>query len=45
VDVPKDTDAEIVEIVAHVALNRLTNYLNQALDTPIDFTVVSARAA
>jgi uncharacterized peroxidase-related enzyme len=38
-------DAEIVEIVAHVALNTLTNYLNEAFDTPIDFPVVSASAA
>jgi uncharacterized peroxidase-related enzyme len=38
-------DAEIVEIVAHVALNTLTNYLNEAFDTPIDFPVVSATAA
>lgn len=39
------SEAEIVEIVAHVALNTLTNYLNEALDTPIDFPVVSVRAA
>ncbi len=39
------SEAEIVEIVAHVALNTLTNYLNEAFDTPIDFPVVSARAA
>lgn len=39
------SEAEIVEIVAHVALNTLTNYLNEALGTPIDFPVVSARAA
>jgi alkylhydroperoxidase family enzyme len=38
-------DAEIVEIVAHVALNTLTNYLNEAFGTPIDFPVVSATAA
>ncbi|WP_435312652.1 carboxymuconolactone decarboxylase family protein [Primorskyibacter sedentarius] len=38
-------DAQIVEIVAHVALNTLTNYLNEAFDTPIDFPVVSADAA
>lgn len=38
-------DAEIVEIVAHVALNTLTNYLNEAFDTPIDFPVVSASVA
>lgn len=39
------TEAEIVEIVAHVALNTLTNYINSALDTPIDFPVVSAKVA
>jgi len=39
------SDAEIVEIVAHVALNTLTNYLNEALGTPIDFPVVTADAA
>lgn len=39
------SDAEVVEIVAHVALNTLTNYLNEALGTPIDFPVVTADAA
>ncbi|SLN34440.1 Carboxymuconolactone decarboxylase family protein [Roseivivax jejudonensis] len=39
------SDAEIVEIVAHVALNTLTNYLNEAFDTPIDFPAVSAELA
>ncbi|SHJ80698.1 uncharacterized peroxidase-related enzyme [Palleronia salina] len=39
------SDAEMVEIVAHVALNTLTNYLNVAFDTPIDFPVVTASAA
>jgi len=39
------SDAEIVEIVAHVALNTLTNYLNEALGTPIDFPVVTAEVA
>jgi uncharacterized peroxidase-related enzyme len=34
------TDAEIVEIVANVALNILTNYLNIAADTEIDFPVL-----
>lgn len=38
-------DGEIVEIVAHVALNTLTNYLNEAFGTPIDFPTVSAKAA
>lgn len=39
------TEADIVEIVTHVALNTLTNYINSALDTPIDFPVVSAKVA
>ena len=34
------TDAEVVEIVAHVALNTLTNYMNEVLGTEIDFPVV-----
>lgn len=38
-------DAELVEIVAHVALNTLTNYINEAFETPIDFPVVNASAA
>lgn len=35
-------DAEVVEIVAHVALNTLTNYLNEVGKTEIDFPVVKA---
>ena len=38
-------DAEIVEIVAHVALNTLTNYVNEALGTVIDFPEVDRLAA
>jgi uncharacterized peroxidase-related enzyme len=30
-------DSEIAEIVAHVALNVLTNYLNRVADTEVDF--------
>ncbi len=30
-------DGEIVEIMAHVALNLFTNYVNLALDVPVDF--------
>ena len=30
-------DEEIVEIIAHVALNLFTNYINIALDVPLDF--------
>jgi uncharacterized peroxidase-related enzyme len=39
------SEGELIEIVAHVALNTLTNYLNEAFDTPIDFPVVNASAA
>ncbi|MNY60455.1 hypothetical protein D3C86_1970080 [compost metagenome] len=33
-------DEEIVEIVAHVALNLFTNYINVALNVPVDFPSV-----
>jgi uncharacterized peroxidase-related enzyme len=36
------TDGEIGEIVGHVALNILTNYLNNTAKTEIDFPVVEA---
>lgn len=36
-------DAEVIEIVAHVALNTLTNYVNEVAKTDIDFPVVAAR--
>jgi alkylhydroperoxidase family enzyme len=35
-------DGQLVEIVAHVALNTLTNYVNEAFATAIDFPVVRA---
>ena len=35
-------DAEVVEIVLHVALNTLTNYVNEVAQTVIDFPVVTA---
>lgn len=35
-------DAQVVEIVAHVALNTLTNYINEVAKTVIDFPVVNA---
>lgn len=38
-------DAQLVEIVVHVALNTLTNYVNSAFGTEIDFPAVSRRAA
>jgi uncharacterized peroxidase-related enzyme len=39
------SDAAIVEIIAHVALNVLTNYANVALATEVDFPVVELAAA
>lgn len=38
-------DAEIIEIVLHVALNTWTNYINEVAKTDIDFPVVHASAA
>lgn len=35
------TDAEIAEIVAHVALNVLTNYFNNTANTVVDFPAVA----
>ncbi len=39
------SDAELVEIVGHVALNVLTNYVNEAFGTEIDFPVHTATRA
>lgn len=36
-------DGEIVEILAHVALNLFTNYVNVAFDVPVDFPTVQLR--
>ncbi len=38
-------DAQIVEIVQHVALNTWTNYVNEVAKTDIDFPAVSPRRA
>jgi uncharacterized peroxidase-related enzyme len=38
-------DAQIIEIVQHVALNTFTNYMNEVAATDIDFPVVTSRAA
>jgi uncharacterized peroxidase-related enzyme len=38
------TDAQVIEIVLHVALNTLTNYINETVKTEIDFPVVTAKA-
>jgi uncharacterized peroxidase-related enzyme len=37
------TDAELIEIVQHVALNTWTNYFNEVFQTVVDFPVVAAR--
>jgi uncharacterized peroxidase-related enzyme len=34
-------DEDVVEVVAHVALNLFTNYVNVALDVPVDFPRVA----
>ena len=39
------SDAQLVEIVQHVALNTWTNYINEVAGTEIDFPVVQARLA
>ncbi len=39
------TDAELVEIVAHVALNVLTNYINEVFKTEVDFPVSEIKRA
>ena len=36
-------DQDIVEILAHVALNLFTNYVNVAFDVPLDFPAVELR--
>ena len=36
-------DGQIVEIMAHVALNLFTNYINVALDVPVDFPRVALK--
>jgi uncharacterized peroxidase-related enzyme len=38
-------DGEIVEIMAHVALNLFTNYVNVAFNVPVDFPAVQLKAA
>lgn len=39
------SDAQVVEIVQHVALNTWTNYINEVAGTEVDFPVVQARLA
>ena len=38
------TEPQVVEIVLHVALNTLTNYVNEVAKTEIDFPEVKAAA-
>ena len=38
-------EEKIVEIILHVALNTLTNYVNSALGTEVDFPVVAPTGA
>lgn len=38
-------DAQVIEIVLHVALNTWTNYINTVAKTDIDFPLVTARRA
>lgn len=37
-------DGQVVEVIAHVALNLFTNYVNIALDVPVDFPRVALAA-
>ena len=37
------SDADVIEIVLHVALNTLTNYVNSVAATEIDFPVIKHR--
>jgi uncharacterized peroxidase-related enzyme len=37
------TEAQVIEVVQHVALNTWTNYVNSVAQTAIDFPVVAAR--
>lgn len=38
-------DAQVIEIVQHVALNTWTNYINTVAETDIDFPLVTAQKA
>jgi|GEM_PF-52071 len=38
-------DAQLIEVVMHVALNTLTNYVNTVAATEVDFPLVAATAA
>ena len=36
-------DEGVVEVIAHVALNLFTNYVNVALNVPVDFPAVQLK--
>lgn len=38
-------DAQVIEIVQHVALNTWTNYINLVAETEIDFPIITTRKA
>lgn len=38
-------DAQVIEIVQHVALNDFTNFINLVAQTDIDFPMITARKA
>jgi alkylhydroperoxidase family enzyme len=38
-------DGQVVEVLAHVALNLFTNYVNVAFAVPVDFPGVKLRSA
>ncbi|MGC2462886.1 MAG: carboxymuconolactone decarboxylase family protein [Steroidobacteraceae bacterium] len=38
-------DAQVIEIIQHVALNDFTNFINLAAQTEIDFPLITARKA
>ncbi len=38
-------DAQVIEIVQHIALNTWTNYVNEVAGTPIDFPAIDRKAA
>jgi len=38
-------DEQVVELIAHVALNLFTNYINVALEVPVDFPKVALTSA
>ena len=38
-------DAQVIEIVRHVALNTWTNYINEVAKTDVDFPEISPRKA